>query len=41
MKKSTYEKRAKIANDVMNYIYKYIDTNINIDEPLANSTIIN
>ena len=28
MKKSTYEKRAKIANDVMNYIYKYIDTNI-------------
>ena len=32
MKKSTYEKRAKIANDVMNYIYKYIDTNINIDE---------
>ena len=21
MKKSTYEKRAKIANDVMNYIY--------------------
>ena len=32
MKKSTYEKRAKIANDVMNYIYKYIDTNINIDD---------
>ena len=32
MKKSTYEKRAKIANDLMNYIYKYIDTNINIDE---------
>ncbi|AXX90702.1 AraC family transcriptional regulator [Arcobacter suis] len=32
MKKSTYEKRAKIANDVMNYVYKYIDTNINIDE---------
>ena len=32
MKKNTYEKRAKIANDVMNYIYKYIDTNINIDE---------
>ena len=32
MKKSTYEKRAKIANYVMNYIYKYIDTNINIDE---------
>ena len=32
MKKSTYEKRAKIATDVMNYIYKYIDTNINIDD---------
>ena len=32
MKKNTYEKRAKIANDVMNYIYKFIDTNINIDE---------
>ena len=32
MKKSTYEKRARIANDVMNYVYKYIDTNINIDE---------
>ena len=32
MKKSTYEKRARIANDVMNYIYKYIETNINIDE---------
>lgn len=32
MKKNTHEKRAKIANDVMNYIYKYIDTDINIDE---------
>ncbi len=32
MKKTTYEKRAKIANDVMNYVYKYIDTNINIDD---------
>ena len=32
MKKVTYEKRVRIANDVMNYIYKYIDTNINIDE---------
>ena len=30
--KKYYEKRAKIANDVMNYVYKYIDTNINIDE---------
>ena len=32
MKKVTFEKRTKLANDVMNYIYKYIDTNINIDE---------
>ena len=32
MKMTTYEKRAKIANDVMNYVYKYIDTNINIDD---------
>ncbi len=32
MKKDTYEKRVKIANDVMNYIYKYIDTDINLDE---------
>ncbi|RBQ31016.1 AraC family transcriptional regulator [Arcobacter sp. FW59] len=32
MKKITFEKRTKLANDVMNYIYKYIDTNINIDE---------
>ena len=32
MKKSTYEKEQKLQNDVMNYIYKYIETNINIDE---------
>ena len=32
MKKNTYEKRAKIANNVMNYIYKHIDTDINIDD---------
>lgn len=32
MKKDTLQKRAKIANNVMNYIYKYIDTDINIDE---------
>lgn len=32
MKKETFEKRTKIANYVMNYIYKYIETNINIDE---------
>ena len=28
----SFEKRTKLANNVMNYIYKYIDTNINIDE---------
>lgn len=32
MKRTTFEKRAKTANDVMNYIYEYIDTDINIDE---------
>ncbi|WP_323657920.1 AraC family transcriptional regulator [Aliarcobacter butzleri] len=32
MKRVTFEKRAKISNDVMNYIYEYIDTDINIDE---------
>lgn len=32
MKKETYEKRTKIANDVMNYIYKHIDIDINLDE---------
>ena len=32
MKQVTHEKRTKIANYVMNYIYKYIDTDINIDE---------
>ncbi len=32
MKNETIKKRSKIANDVMNYIYKYIDTDINIDE---------
>ena len=32
MKQVTHEKRAKIANDVMNYIYQYIDTDINIDD---------
>ena len=30
MKKILMKK--KIINDVMNYIYKYIDTNINLDE---------
>ena len=32
MKKQTLQKRANIANNVMNYIYKYIDTDINIDD---------
>ncbi|MGB5791768.1 AraC family transcriptional regulator [Poseidonibacter sp.] len=32
MKNETIKKRSKIANDVMNYIYQYIDTDINIDE---------
>lgn len=32
MKKKTYENHVKIANDIMYYIYKYIDTDINIDE---------
>ncbi|RXJ82310.1 GyrI-like domain-containing protein [Arcobacter sp. F2176] len=31
MKKETLEKRAKITNYIMYYIYKYIDTDINID----------
>lgn len=32
MKKNTKEKHIKIANDIMYYIYKHIDTDINIDE---------
>ncbi|MDX9795766.1 MAG: AraC family transcriptional regulator, partial [Arcobacteraceae bacterium] len=32
MKHTTIEKHTQICNFVMNYIYKYIDTNINIDE---------
>lgn len=32
MKKDTLEKHTKLCNFVMNYIYQYIDTNINIDE---------
>ena len=32
MKKSTKQKHTKIANDIMYYIYKHIDTDINIDE---------
>lgn len=32
MKRSTLEKKTNIANDLMYYIYKYIDTYINLDE---------
>lgn len=32
MKRETLDKRTKIANDIMFYIYTHIDTNINIDE---------
>lgn len=32
MKKETLEKRTKIANDIMYYIYTHIDTNIDIEE---------
>lgn len=32
MKKETIEKRTKIANDIMYYIYTHIDTNIDIEE---------
>ncbi len=31
-KKDTIEKHTKIANDIMYYIYKYIDTDINLDD---------
>jgi AraC family transcriptional regulator len=32
MKKKTNLKHSQLANNMMYYIYKYIDTNINIDE---------
>lgn len=32
MKKDTIEQHTKIANDIIYYIYKYIDTNVNLDE---------
>jgi len=32
MKKSTLQTHRKIANDLMYYIYKYVDTEINLDE---------
>jgi AraC family transcriptional regulator len=32
MKKDTMQQHTKIANDIIYYIYKYIDTHINLDE---------
>lgn len=32
MKKETIQKRISISNDLMHYIYKHIDTDINLDE---------
>ncbi|OCL88677.1 Xylose operon regulatory protein [Aliarcobacter thereius] len=32
MKRDTFKKRTRIVNNVMNYIYQHIDTNINIDD---------
>ncbi len=32
MKKETIQKRTSISNDLMHYIYKHIDTDINLDE---------
>ncbi len=32
MKKDTIQQHTKIANDIIYYIYKYIDTHINLDE---------
>ncbi len=40
MKKATLEKKVNIANNLMYYIYKYIDTYINLDE-LADEFQIN
>ena len=40
MKRSTLERKINISNDLMYYIYKHIDTNINLDE-LANDFAIN
>jgi len=39
MKKETLLRRTHIANDVMYYIYKYIDTDINIDELCDNLNV--
>ena len=39
MKKDTLNKHRKIANDIMYYIYKYVDTEINLDELSRNLNI--
>lgn len=39
MKKETHNKRTKIANDILYYIYTHIDTDINIDELSMNLDI--
>ncbi len=39
MKKETLNKRVKLANDIMFYIYTHIDTDINIDELCYNLKI--
>jgi AraC family transcriptional regulator len=39
MKKNTIQKHTKIANDIIYYIYKYIDTDINLDELSENLSV--
>ncbi|HLD23559.1 MAG TPA: GyrI-like domain-containing protein [Sulfuricurvum sp.] len=39
MKKETLQEHAKIANDIIYYVYKYIDTNINLDELSHNLSV--
>lgn len=39
MKKETHNKRTKIANDILFYIYTHIDTDINIDELSTNLNV--
>ena len=39
MKKDTIHRHTKIANNIMYYIYKYVDTDINLDELSSNLSI--
>ena len=39
MKKETLQEHTKIANDIIYYVYKYIDTNINLDELSQNLSV--